>query len=279
MTYLACIILGIVQGFTEFLPISSSGHLVIFQHIPFIRDAVGILDNMSFDILLHFATLLSVIIVFWRDIVQLVCAFFGMLTDLFRGRPNINSPYRRMVVLLLIACIPAGVLGLLFKDVIEGWFSSLMVVGFALLITAFVTYLSDKFVHGRKAVSDASFRSALYVGLFQAVAMVPGISRSGSTIFGGLLNGYSREYAVKFSFLLSIPTILGATLVQVVDMAQTGFEAANLLPYAAGGLFAAVAGIFAIKFLVKLLSQNKFYLFSIYCALVGAAIVVYGLFV
>lgn len=279
MNYIAAVLLGLIQGLTEFLPVSSSGHLAIFQHIPFIKDAIPVLtENMTFDILLHFATLISVFIVFWRDIWKLILAFFGMIADLFRGKPNLNDPYRRMVLLLIVAVIPAAVLGLLFKDVLEGLKQYLWVVGFALLITACVTYLSDKLAHGRKTAGEASYGSALTVGVFQAVAMVPGISRSGSTIFAGLLCGFDRRFAVKFSFLLSIPTILGAALVQSIDVVQQGFDMANLFPFLLGGLAAAVAGIFAIKFLVSLLNKNKFYFFSIYCALMGAAVMLYGLF-
>ncbi len=279
MTYLATIILGIVQGLTEFLPVSSSGHLAIFKHIPMIREAIlPFTENLAFDTMLHLATLISVFIVFWRDIWALICAFFGFLADLFRGKPNLHDPYRKMVLMLIIAVIPAAVIGLLFQSEIEALAESLTVVGFALLITAVITWLSDKLANGRKTAETAGYKSALYVGIFQAFAMIPGVSRSGSTIFGGLLNGFDKQFAVKFSFLLSIPTILGASLLQTIDMVREGFDMAYLFPFIAGGIAAAIVGIFAIKFLVNLLSKNKFYFFSIYCALVGIAVIAYSLF-
>ncbi|MBQ7718009.1 MAG: undecaprenyl-diphosphate phosphatase [Clostridia bacterium] len=266
MQYIQSIILGLVQGLTEFLPVSSSGHLAIFKHI---FGEGFFTSGITFDIMLHIGTLIAVFAVYYKDIWELILEFFRLIGDIFRGRFEIKTPYRRMLLMLIVASIPAAVFGMLVKDFIESISEDrLWVVGICLFITAFLLFISDKISKGTKEAQDLTVGSSLVVGLFQAFAVLPGISRSGSTIVGGLFNGFSREFAVKFSFLLSIPAILGAALLDFKDVLSTGFD---MSPLAAllGVVVAAASGFWAIKVLLKVVKNGKFRFFAYYCALAG----------
>lgn len=266
MDYLRAIILGIVQGLTEFLPVSSSGHLQIFKNL---FGARFFESGLTLDIMLHLGTLLSVFVVFRKDIFELIKEFFMLIADVFRGKFRIETPYRRMLLLLVVASIPAAFAGFLFKDFVESIAGDrLWVVGVCLFITASILLLSDKVVTGKKEMKDLSLRNSFFVGLFQGVAILPGISRSGSTIAGALFAGFSREFAVKFSFLLSIPAILGAALFDGIDVIKEGTDL-SFLPAICGVAVAAVSGFFAIKILRKLVKDGKFKYFAYYCMVAG----------
>lgn len=242
MEYLSAFILGIVQGLTEFLPVSSSGHLAILQYF------FGVEENaLTFDIFLHLATLVAVIICFRKDIWALI-----------------RHPLQRFTLLIIVACIPAGLAGVFFNDFVAGLFHSVWVPTLALLITAAILFISDR-LRGHKAVQEITIPMALLIGVFQMVALVPGISRSGSTIFAALLVGLARSEAAKFSFILSIPVILGAFLLDTVDVVQETGGFPFDLTFAIGGLAAIIAGIFAIKLVINLLNRGRFVYFSIYC--------------
>ncbi len=278
MDTFTAIILGIVQGLTEFLPVSSSGHLVIFQEIFGMNDLEE--SHLLFDTLLHFGTLLSICLVYYKDILRLIKALFGILADLGKGRVEINSsPDRRMIVLLIVGTIPVVVIGLLFKDIFEMMFKSIKVVGFTLLGTGLLLWITNRLIEGTKDESNTKYSSAFIIGLFQSIAILPGISRSGSTIVGGLLNGLKKEFVIKYSFLMSIPAVLGAAVLQIPDLMQQGFNNAELLPFIFGTLAAAITGFIAIKFLIKLLNNGKLYVFSYYCWTVGLISIVYGFFI
>ncbi len=264
MTYLRYMLLGLVQGLTEFLPVSSSGHLAIFKNI-FGGDAVNI--PISFDIMLHLGTLVAVFCVYYKDIFELIKEFFCMIWDLLRGKPDFSSPYRRFVIMVIIGTIPAGVAGILFKDAIENL--PLWVVGICLFVTAALLYISDKIAKGSKTMENASYKSSFAVGLFQAVALLPGISRSGSTITGSLFMGYKRSFAVKFSFILSIPAILGAALIDSLDVIEAGTLGIPVIPALLGTLVSAISGFLAIRFLLRLVKSDKFHYFSYYCIVAG----------
>jgi len=262
-------ILGLIQGLTEFLPVSSSGHLAIFQSILNVPEA-----GATFAILLHLATLISVMVVYYRDVVELIREFFGMIFDLFRGKFNIRSPYRRLLILLIIATIPTVIMGLLFSEWFDTLMANLLIVGCMLLITCGLMFLIDRFPSGNKDEKNATVWDALTVGIVQSVALLPGLSRSGSTITAGRARRFDKNFAIKFSFLMSIPAILGAVLLEGYKTIKDGGLAFDLMPMLIGFVTAAVVGIFAIKFLIKLLNKKKFYLFGIYCAVAGVAAIV-----
>lgn len=250
MTILQAIWLGIIQGLTEFLPVSSSGHLVIFQHILGMQEA-----PLTFDILLHWGTLIAVFIAFWEDILAII-----------------KKPFSKLTYLIIVGCIPAGLAGVFLQSYFEKAFESLLVVGLGLILTGLILKHSEKISEKKLGFIDeheASYVDVLIVGIMQAIAIIPGISRSGSTIAGGLIAGFDRNFAARFSFLLSIPVILGAGLIQFKDISISGVPGDNLLPYIIGPLTAAVFGLIAIKIVMKLVRQGRLSVFSYYCYAVG----------
>ena len=247
------IILGIVQGVTEFLPISSSGHLVIFQHF------MNIEEGLTLNVFLHFGTLLAVVVVFWDDII-------GMIT--------LKKEYRKLTYYVILGSVPAGVIGILFEDTFERLFSTITVVGIALLVTGTLLWLSDKIENEERSIKDMDWKDSIVVGFAQAFAIIPGISRSGSTIVGGLFKGLNRQLAAKFSFLLSIPVIGGATLLKTKDLVTMGMGNITFFELLVGTLSAALAGYFSIKLLLKLISKEKLSVFAYYCWGLGLAIII-----
>jgi len=228
MDIIQAIIMGAVQGLTEFLPISSSAHLVLVPEI------IGTQSSLAFDTLLHVGTLVAVIGYFWKDILAMIKAFISSIIDIFGGnfKEGIKEdPFKRLTWLVVVGTIPAGLMGVLFKSEFESLFSSIAAVSFFLIITGIILWsaewISDrnreKEIKG-KEIKEVSFTNSLVIGLFQGFAIAPGISRSGSTIAAGLFSGLERKLAARYSFLLSIPAILGAALVQAKDIA--GFDAA-----------------------------------------------------
>ena len=215
MTYLQAIILGLAQGLSEFLPISSSGHLALLQYF-FGVDAEQVLP---FAVLLHLGTLISVFIVYWNDIVELVKELGAVIKDIFTGKGlRINAnPTRRLGFMIIVATIPTAIIGLVFNDLFASLYLSLIAIGTGLVITGAILLIAEKMGKNNKGVKEMKFRHALFVGLMQGVAICPGISRSGSTLFGGLISGLNREFAVKFAFLISIPSILGSVIVEAPD--------------------------------------------------------------
>ena len=222
-------------------------------------------SHLVFDIALHLGTLVSVFIAFWPDIVDL---FKGGIDWLKNGFKIDNKPSRRTVLMLIIATAPL-VLALLLKDTIEGLFQKPLLIGFALLVTAVLLWLSDRVASGRKDGKTAKLSDALIVGMVQVLAVIPGISRSGSTITTGLFCGFSREFAVKFAFLLSIPAVLGATVTSIPDVLAMTWTLNDVFTFGVGIVCAAVSGYFAI-FLVRKIAQSKnFKYFAYYCGAVG----------
>lgn len=273
MSIFEALIMGLVQGLTEFLPVSSSGHLVIFGEIL----GLQIDDGNAFAVLLHLATFISVCIVYYKDIIELIKEFFLMIADICRGRFDFKRPYRRMLIMLIIATVPAVVVGVIFKMFdIDAILSNLLMVGFMLLITAVLMFIVDRFNKNTFDALNAKYSSAFAVGLAQACALMPGLSRSGSTITAARALGYKKEFAIKFSFLMSLPAILGAAVLEGAGLIGSGGFSVEIVPLAVGFIAAAVSGVLAIKFLINLLNKNKFYFFSVYCALAGAVSIVFG---
>ncbi|MCI9484768.1 MAG: undecaprenyl-diphosphate phosphatase [Clostridiaceae bacterium] len=269
MTAKLAVLLGIVQGLTEFLPVSSSGHLVLVQ--TFFGGSNPEADYMLFDVLLHFGTLVSVFIAFWGDIRELIIEFFGWVGSGFKLE---GHAYRRFIVMVLITIVPMFPV-LLIKDQLDALFSNTMFVGCALLVTAFVLLLSERAPRLHKDAANASWLDALLVGCAQAVAVVPGISRSGSTICAGLFRGFSRDFAVRFAFIMSLPVVFGANLLEVGDaLAQAESTGIPLHLYAIGIFASMVSGLLAIRLIRLVTNKGHFRPFVIYCGLVGVLSIV-----
>ncbi len=255
MTYLQAVILGIVQGVAEFLPISSSGHLVLAQ-LAFDWP----LDNLAFNVALHVGTLFSILLVFRHE-----------LWGLFR-QPQV-------VVAIVVATLPIVVVGLLLHDELEQAFASPVAAGIALCMTAGLLWGTRWVDRGAVELADVTWKQALIVGLFQAVAPVPGISRSGITIFAGLLAGMSRHTAATFSFLIAIPAILGAATLESWSLCQEGgLSAGQWNVYGLGAVVAWGVGVFALKVLLRVITARKLYTFAWYCLAVGLLAIATSLF-
>lgn len=275
MSYLMAILMGIIQGVAEFLPISSSGHLALFQQFFGMRDVES--EYMLFTVLLHFGTLISVLIVYWRDVVDMIREFFlgiAALAGKDNGAPP--PPARRMVMLIIIATLPLFVMVFL-KDAVNDIFSNSIMVSIALLATGCILFFSDRMARGRKTAKNATVADALIVGCGQALAVIPGLSRSGTTISVGMMRGFDRSFAVRFSFLMSMPAIVGANILELKDAVESGINMAELPMYLVGVVVAAVVGYFAIR-LVKMLSdKGKFGKFAYYCWVVGLGSLIAGI--
>ena len=271
MSYLFSIAMGFLQGVAEFLPISSSGHLTLFQYFFSPEQNPEELD-MLFTILLHFGTLISVCVYYWRDVVDMIREFFLGLADLFsrRGGHTGRPPEaRRVVLMIVVATLPLFAV-LLVKDVVDAAFTNVTFVSAALIATGFLLFFSDRMAKGRKNARTATMLDALLVGCAQAVGTLPGISRAGITISAGMLRGFDRSFAVRFSFLMSLPAVLGANILEVADAVQTGGVDTSRLPmYLVGMAVSGVVGYFAIRLVNLLASKGKFGAFAYYCWAVG----------
>lgn len=269
MDILQAIIIGLVQGLTEFLPVSSSAHLI------FIQQALGLSDvPLAFDVLLHVGTLVAVFMYFFSDIIQMIEGFFYSFIDLKEGKfldEVKRDPYKKLAWLTIIATIPVGVVGILFNDIVEELFSGLTIPAFLLLITGCLLYLSQRMNSGRIDVQNITIKEALIMGCGQAIAVLPGLSRSGTTIAAGLFAGLDKEFAAKFSFILSIPAILGAAVVQLKDLSGGSIEIGACI---AGFIVAVISGYFAISFLLKLVRERSLDIFAYYCWIVGIIVFV-----
>ncbi|MGI6736557.1 MAG: undecaprenyl-diphosphate phosphatase [Anaerovoracaceae bacterium] len=276
LTYLQAIILGLVQGLAEFLPISSSGHLALLQYFFHISGDQVLL----FTVLLHVGTLISVFIVYWKDIVELFRELVLCLVDIFRGRgPRINAnPTRRLGFMIIVATIPTGLIGVLFNDTFESFYTNIIVIGVGLAITGFLLLIAQRLGTGRKDVRRMKFRNAVFVGIMQGIAITPGISRSGSTLFGGLVTGLERRFAVKFAFLVSIPSIIGSVVTEMPKAMDAGFAGATAGPVIVGVAVSAVSGLIAIRTMIRVVSDKKLIGFSWYVWILGAFVILYGIF-
>ncbi|RMH73331.1 MAG: undecaprenyl-diphosphatase UppP [Gemmatimonadetes bacterium] len=256
MTVLQAVILGLIQGLTEFLPVSSSGHLVLAQEIL----NVHIIDDITFEVFVHFGTVLSIITVFWHRIGVLLRSPIQVIQKKQRNRDF------DVVVFIGFATIPAVIVGLLFKDPIESAFDNYLIVSCALLVTAAILFFT-RFVPDQSDCLSAW--KSIVIGIAQAFAIIPGISRSGSTICTALYLKVDKQEAAEFSFLMAIPVILGATLLKTKDILETGTAWDTLLPILAGTLAAYASGVVAIKLLLEVVKRGKLEYFAYYCALVG----------
>ncbi|HOW59851.1 MAG TPA: undecaprenyl-diphosphatase UppP [Candidatus Omnitrophota bacterium] len=266
MSLLQATVLGFVQGVTEFLPVSSSGHLVLFQTLFKMKEPM-----IAFDVALHAATLLVVVVYFWKDVAEVVSDFWNSMTGLISRKSvetsGIQAPHKGLWICILITMIPTGIMAVLFKDFFEKAFSNLFFVVCAWLVMGILLILSRRFQKGQKDLSVIHYGDAFWIGLVQGVALMPGISRSGSTILVGLLLGLRKETAAKFSFLMSIPAVLAACVLELRHGAGFFLEypAASFAGFAA----AVISGYFVIRWLMSLIQKGRFYLFGFYCIAVG----------
>ncbi len=263
MTYLMSAVLGFLQGVAEFLPISSSGHLSLFQHFFGMEE-----PDSLFNILLHFATLIAVCVYYFQDVVEMIVEFFRGVAALFSRTPSRGNPPegRRLVLLVIVGTLPLFAV-LPVESKIEMLGGSPVFVSCALLVTGCVLFLSDRYGGGRKTAKNATIKDALLVGLAQGVATIPGLSRSGCTISAGMAMGFQRKFAVRYSFLLSLPAVFGATLLKVIKTIKAAEPLAEgILPkYLLGMAVAGVVGYFSIRLVDLLASKGKFGAFAWYC--------------
>ena len=276
MTYFMSILMGIIQGVAEFLPISSSGHLALFQTFFGMENMEE--KYMFFTVLLHFGTLISVCMVYWRDIVDMIREFFLGIAAL-AGRKDTGvapPPARRMVMLIIITTVPLFVMVFL-QDAVNQLFSNSIMVSCALLATGFILFFSDRMARGHKTARNATVADALIVGCGQALAVIPGLSRSGTTISVGMMRGFDRAFAVRFSFLMSLPAVLGANVLEIKDALASNFPIEELPMYLVGVAVSAVVGYFAIRLVKSLSDKGKFGKFAYYCWAVGLGSLVAGI--
>lgn len=281
MSVFQSIFLGIIQGLTEFLPVSSSGHLAIMQN--FFNIDTG--SSILFDILLHMGTLLVVFIVYWKDIWKLILEALHMLGDIFcnlgtflrrkkqetqpRYRRIVRTNYRKFVVLLIVSTIPTGIMGFLGAKLIKDASTTLLIPGICLLITGVLLLISDRTEDCHKIPKDVTYKEGVLVGIAQGFATLPGLSRSGTTITACLLCGFDRRFAVKYSFILSIPAILGAAVLEISDVGGEVITGGLVGTYAAGVIAAALVGYVCIKTMLVVVKNKKFKYFAYYCFAVG----------
>ena len=255
MQILEAVVLGLIQGLTEFLPVSSSGHLTLFQNLFGMQEA-----TQAFTILLHVATLIAVFIYYWKDIWALIC-----------------NPFQRTTLLLIAGTIPTVIIALLFNDTFNAIFGAGKFIGFNFIFTGIILLYADSRKSGKKKIKNMSVFDSLIVGTMQGIAIVPAVSRSGMTISACLSRNMDRDSAARFSFLLSIPAILGGMVLTIKDMV-TGevvlTEALGTVPMIFGFVAAAVSGYFAIRFMVSIIKNGKLKWFSVYVFILGAVLII-----
>lgn len=270
MTIWNAVLLGLVQGIAEFLPISSSGHLSIVNNL-FKMSNDG---HLFFDVLLHLGTLISVLIVYWQDIKQMYYEVisFANLGPL-AGQPREHYPAARMFLMIVMATLPLFLI-LPVNDLIEGLYYKNVFIGVAMILTGCMLYVSDRMKPGNKCERNMTILDALIIGLCQCVATIPGLSRSGTTITAGIATGLRRDYAVKFSFLMSLPAVLGANILSLVDAFQEKIDWASVPAYLVGMAVAMLSGIAAINLLKYISAKGKFGGFAYYCWVMGVLAII-----
>ncbi|NCO96839.1 MAG: undecaprenyl-diphosphatase [Candidatus Aenigmarchaeota archaeon CG_4_10_14_0_8_um_filter_37_24] len=256
MTLIQAVVWGVIQGVAEWLPVSSSGHLVIFQQL------FGLEVPVFFDVLLHLGTLGVICVVFWKDILGIIKAVFRM---------DFKSEYGRLFIFILLGSIPTALIGIIFHGLLVSFFSNLLVVGVALIVTGAILFFCER----RESKKELDAKDSLLIGLAQGMAIVPGISRSGSTIGIGLLRGINREKLIRFSFLLSIPAVVGAGLFEVGNVAWSAVE---WIPVLVGVITSGVVGYFSLKLLIRFVKEKRLRWFSWYCWAVGLGLIILAIF-
>ena len=257
MDLIIAFLLGILQGITEWLPISSSGHLALVQN------TFGLDVPVVFDIFIHLGTLLAVCVVYKKDLIAMLKALLSL---------DFKSKEFKLIILIALAVIPTAIIGFTFKDFFESMFSNSLLIGIGLILTGIILYLASKAKVTRKMNTAVS---AFIIGVFQGLAIAPGISRSGATIAIGLIQGIDMKEIAKFTFLLALPTIIGATIFEVKDLTLSQAQV-DWIPFLIGALTAAIVGYLSIKFFLKVLEERKFYWFAYYCWAIGILVIIFS---
>ena len=286
MSIIQAIILGIVQGITEFLPVSSSGHLAIIQNIFHIQTDGG----LFFDVMLHLGTLVAIFVVYRKDILRMIVETVNMCGDIIynlksyiqnqrsysalRYRKIVKNNYRKFVVLVLVSTIPTGIIGYIGKGMVEKASATLIVPGICLILTSILLVVSEKTPNGKKIPKDISYGSGFLIGAAQGCATLPGLSRSGTTISVGCFLGFERKFAVRYSFIMSIPAVLGANILSLKDALGGEVIWKDVPVYLLGVLVAAVVGYACIRLLKMIAAKGKFGAFAYYCWAVGLLTVI-----
>lgn len=262
MSIIEAIILGLIQGLTEFLPVSSSGHLELAK--AFFHDGLVPEESLTFTVVLHFATALSTIVIFKKEILEI-------LKGLLQFKWNEEMQFSLKII---VSMIPAVIIGLLFEQQLESFFGGkILLVGIMLLITAALLLLADK---SKETLKNVSFKNAIIIGIFQAIAMLPGISRSGATISTSVLLGIDRTKSARFSFLMVVPLIFGKVAKDIMS-GDINFKSTEIAPLTVGFITAFISGLLACKWMIALVKKSKLSYFSIYCVVVGIIAIVYAL--
>ncbi len=260
-------ILGLIQGFTEPIPVSSSGHLKLFKAIFNIQN----LSDLNFDIIVNFGSLLAILFIFRKDLIKLIKSFFAYIFTQNKKENFLNFKY---CLLIIIATIPIGIVGYLTKDIIENKLGSMNILAISFLITAISLFLVRK-IKGKKTDHDLTYKDAIIIGLFQILAIIPGISRSGMTLVGCLARDLKRETALKFTFILYIPVSLATMLLGVLDIVKTGSLSKVFLPYSVGLLLSLLATLISYKFLSNIVKKGKLIIFALYCLILSLSIFIF----
>ncbi|MCI8491055.1 MAG: undecaprenyl-diphosphate phosphatase [Lachnospiraceae bacterium] len=281
MSLLEAILMGVIQGVTEFLPVSSSGHLALFKILFHVETETG----MLFDVLLHLGTLLAVLAVFYKDIFRMIWEGVAIIGDFFKDvgifagnfvmkkdEPYyrlVDNSYRKFVMLVVVSTIPTGIIGYIGADVVEAASGVLLAPGICLVLTAVLLVISDYVADGTKMPRNVTYSNAFFIGICQGFATLPGLSRSGTTISVCLLSKFNRKFAVKYSFIMSIPAILGAVVLKLTELSDIKVTASEIGCYAAGVACSAIVGYICIKTMLVVVKKKKFTYFAIYCLFVG----------
>ncbi len=281
MSLLQAILMGVIQGLTEFLPVSSSGHLAIFKILFGVETDTGIL----YDVLLHAGTLAAICLVYYKDIAKMLAEGIGILRDIavntglfFQNkvkeekqdyRKVINNSYRKLALLIIVSTIPTGIIGVVGQNAVEMASEILIVPGICLIATAVLLFIADHTKEGEKLPKSVTYTNAFGIGIAQGIATLPGLSRSGTTITACLISGFHRSFAVKYSFLMSIPAILGAVVLKLKDFKEIDVTGTQIVYYIVGMVIAAVVGYICIKTMLLIVRKKKFTGFAIYCLVIG----------
>lgn len=272
--------MGLIQGLTEFLPVSSSGHLALFKILFNVETDTGLL----FDVLLHVGTLAAVCLIYYKDIIRLIKETVCIIIDIIynirvfiiklrhreaKYRRIVRNSYRKFVLMIIVSTIPTGIIGYVAADFVEMASEILLIPGICLVVTAVLLFVSDFLPDGSKKPKEASWANAFIIGICQGIATLPGISRSGTTITACVASGFDRKFAVKYSFILSIPAILGAMVLELKDAGSLSVSASQAGIYVVGMIVAAVVGYICIKTMLVVVRNKKFKYFAVYCLAVG----------
>ena len=282
MSLLQAIFMGIIQGLTEFLPVSSSGHLALFKNLFGVKTETGLL----FDVLLHLGTLVAIFVVYYKDIFRMIVEGCGILYDAALNvgtflknrlhheelpyRRVIHNSYRKFVMLVIVSTIPTGIIGIVGSDLVEMSEQILIVPGICLIITGVLLLIAQHHPDGKKTPKTVTYSNAFGIGIAQGIATMPGLSRSGTTIAACMMSGFGRNFAVKYSFIMSIPAILGAVVKELIGTSGIAVSHTEMLYYLIGTVIAGVVGYICMKTMLVVVRRKKFTGFSIYCFIIGA---------